>query len=135
MALIELANKGSHDILAAEGTKIGFPLMVKAAAGGGGRGMRLVQDNIELAAAITGARSEAENAFGSGELILEKAVVDARHIEIQVFADNHGNCVHLGDRDGSGQRRHQKVIEEAPAPAVDEALRARMGATAVAVAA
>jgi len=121
-------------ILIAEGIKIGFPLMVKAAAGGGGRGMRLVQDNVELAAAITGARSEAENAFGSGELILEKAVVNSRHIEIQVFADNHGNCVHLGERDCSVQRRHQKVIEEAPSPAVDEALRARMGATAVAVA-
>ena len=121
-------------LLAAEGEKIGFPLMVKAAAGGGGRGMRLVADAAGLAAAISGARSEAENAFGSGELILEKAVVEPRHVEIQVFADSHGNCVHLGERDCSIQRRHQKVVEEAPSPAVDAKLRAAMGAAAVAAA-
>jgi len=122
------------DILISEGIKIGFPLMIKAAAGGGGRGMRLVQDDKGLAAAITAARSEAENAFGSTELILEKAVVDSRHIEVQIFADNHGNCIHLGERDCSIQRRHQKIIEEAPSPVVNEILRAKMGATAVAVA-
>ena len=121
-------------VLAAEGEKIGFPLMVKAAAGGGGRGMRLVTEAADLAAAISGARSEAENAFGSGELILEKAVVEPRHVEIQVFADRHGNCVHLGERDCSIQRRHQKVVEEAPSPAVGPELRAAMGGAAVAAA-
>ncbi|MBS0547652.1 MAG: acetyl-CoA carboxylase biotin carboxylase subunit [Proteobacteria bacterium] len=113
---------------------IGLPVMVKAAAGGGGRGMRLVERDGDLGEAIRTARTEAESAFGSGELILEKAVVDARHVEIQVFADNHGNVIHLGERDCSVQRRHQKVIEEAPSPAVDADLRARMGAAAVAAA-
>ena len=117
--------------LAAEGEKIGFPLMVKAAAGGGGRGMRLVEAAADLPAAISGARSEAENAFGSGELILERAVVEPRHVEIQIFADIHGNYLHLGERDCSIQRRHQKVVEEAPSPAVDDALRAEMGRAAV----
>src|SRR5690606_9783566 len=127
-------NDQSDAALLREAGKIGLPLMVKAAAGGGGRGMRLVREPAELAAAITGARSEAENAFGSGELILEKAVIDGRHVEIQVFADSHGNVIHLGERDCSVQRRHQKVIEEAPSPAVDAALRAKMGAAAVAAA-
>ena len=117
--------------LAAEGEKIGFPLMVKAAAGGGGRGMRLVEAAADLPAAISGARSEAVNAFGSGELILERAVVEPRHVEIQIFADSHGNYLHLGERDCSIQRRHQKVVEEAPSPAVDDALRAEMGRAAV----
>jgi len=108
--------------------------MVKAAAGGGGRGMRLVTQESDLLDAIRTARTEAESAFGSGELILEKAVVDARHVEIQVFADAHGNAIHLGERDCSVQRRHQKVIEEAPSPAVDADLRHRMGAAAVAAA-
>jgi len=117
-----------------EARKIGLPVMVKAAAGGGGRGMRLVEREGDLLEAIRTARSEAESAFGSGELILEKAVVDARHVEIQVFADAHGNVLHLGERDCSVQRRHQKVIEEAPSPAVNADLRARMGAAAVAAA-
>ncbi|MDP1839582.1 MAG: acetyl-CoA carboxylase biotin carboxylase subunit [Reyranella sp.] len=117
-----------------EARKIGLPVMVKAAAGGGGRGMRLVEHNGDLLEAIRTARAEAESAFGSGELILEKAVVDARHVEIQVFADAHGNVIHLGERDCSVQRRHQKVIEEAPSPAVDAGLRDRMGAAAVAAA-
>ena len=117
-----------------EARKIGLPVMVKAAAGGGGRGMRLVTDDGDLLEAIRTARTEAESAFGSGELILEKAVVDARHVEIQVFADAHGNVIHLGERDCSVQRRHQKVIEEAPSPAVDPGLRARMGAAAIAAA-
>ncbi|MCG8493140.1 MAG: acetyl/propionyl/methylcrotonyl-CoA carboxylase subunit alpha [Sneathiellales bacterium] len=121
-----------HFIRAAE--KIGFPVMVKAAAGGGGRGMRLVKKPEKLEKALATARSEAENAFGSGELILEKAVIEPRHIEIQVFADNHGNVVHLGERDCSIQRRHQKVVEEAPSPAVSEELRQKMGAAAVAAA-
>ena len=117
--------------LIAAAYNIGFPLMVKAAAGGGGRGMRLVTEAGQLATAITAARSEAENAFGSGELILEKAVARARHVEIQVFADGLGNVIHLGERDCSVQRRHQKVIEEAPSPAVDAGLRAAMGDAAV----
>ncbi len=111
--------------------KIGFPVMIKAAAGGGGRGMRLCHSQDEAAAQIRSARSEAESAFGSGELILEKAVIGARHVEIQVFGDQHGQVVHLGERDCSVQRRHQKVVEESPSPAVDESLRARMGEAAV----
>jgi geranyl-CoA carboxylase alpha subunit len=118
--------------LAREAGRIGLPVMVKAAAGGGGRGMRLVEREADLLEAIRTARAEAESAFGSGELILEKAVVDARHVEIQVFADTHGNVIHLGERDCSVQRRHQKVVEEAPSPAVDADLRHRMGAAAVA---
>jgi len=117
-----------------EARHIGLPVVVKAAAGGGGRGMRLVERDGDLLEAIRTARSEAESAFGSGELILEKAVVDARHVEIQVFADAHGNVIHLGERDCSVQRRHQKVIEEAPSPAVNADLRSRMGAAAVAAA-
>ncbi len=117
--------------LVAQAKSIGFPIMVKASAGGGGRGMRLVMEESELAAQIKTARSEAENAFGNGELILEKAVLQPRHIEIQVFADKHGNAVYLGERDCSVQRRHQKVVEEAPSPFVDEDLRRRMGESAV----
>ncbi|WP_405240298.1 acetyl/propionyl/methylcrotonyl-CoA carboxylase subunit alpha [Lentisalinibacter orientalis] len=109
---------------------IGYPVMVKAAAGGGGRGMRRVEHEAELASALAMARSEAESAFGSGELILEKAVVDARHVEIQVFADDHGAVIHLGERDCSVQRRHQKVVEEAPCPVMTERLREAMGAAA-----
>ncbi len=120
--------------LEAESRRIGLPVMVKAAAGGGGRGMRLVERDGDLLDAIRTARSEAASAFGSGELILEKAIVDARHVEIQVFADAHGNVIHLGERDCSVQRRHQKVIEEAPSPAVSPDLRAHMGAAAVAAA-
>jgi geranyl-CoA carboxylase alpha subunit len=118
-------------VLLAEAKRIGLPIMVKAAAGGGGRGMRLVTQAGDIAAAIKSARSEAENAFGSGELILERAVVDARHVEIQVFGDSHGNVIHLGERDCSIQRRHQKIVEESPSPAVDAGLRARMGEAAV----
>ncbi|MDP6342768.1 MAG: acetyl-CoA carboxylase biotin carboxylase subunit, partial [Alphaproteobacteria bacterium] len=114
---------------AAEG--IGYPLMVKAAAGGGGRGMRLVASADGLADALATARSEALNAFGSDELILEKAISRPRHVELQVFADGHGTVIHLGERDCSVQRRHQKVVEEAPCPVMSEDLRARMGAAAV----
>ncbi|WP_306253930.1 acetyl-CoA carboxylase biotin carboxylase subunit [Parvularcula sp. IMCC14364] len=114
-----------------EAAKIGFPIMVKAAAGGGGRGMRLVEAESALATAITAARSEAENAFGSGELILEKAISQPRHVEIQVFADKYGNTIHLGERDCSVQRRHQKVLEEAPCPVMTPELRQAMGNAAV----
>ena len=120
--------------LAAAAKPIDFPLMVKAAAGGGGRGMRLVRDENELSAALDAARFEAEHAFGNGRLLLERAIEDARHIEVQVFADAHHNVVHLGERDCSVQRRHQKLIEESPSPAVDAALREELGGAAVALA-
>ncbi len=124
----------SDEVLVAECRKIGLQVMIKAAAGGGGRGMRLVHEEHGLLANIQSARSEAANAFGSGQLLIEKAVMDARHVEIQVFGDRHGNVIFLGERDCSLQRRNQKVVEEAPSPAVDEALRAKMGAAAVAAA-
>ncbi len=124
----------SDDRLSAEARRIGFPLIVKAAAGGGGRGMRLVNGHEDVANALTRARSEAASAFNSGELILEKAIAEARHIEIQVFADRHGNVIHFGERDCSIQRRHQKVIEEAPSPVVSTELRAKMGEAAIAAA-
>ena len=113
---------------------IGVPLMVKAALGGGGKGMRLVTDLANLPEALDRAASEAEKAFGDGTLIVEKALLNPRHIEVQVFGDQYGNTVHLGERDCSIQRRHQKVVEEAPSPAVDPDLRQRMGAAAVALA-
>ena len=120
--------------LVAEAKKLGYPLLVKAVAGGGGRGMRLVRHDSELQAAIEGARREATSAFGDGTLMLERLIDNGRHIEIQVFADAHGNAVHLGERDCTAQRRRQKVIEEAPSPVVSPQMRAQMGADAVAAA-
>jgi len=117
-----------------EADSIGYPLMVKATAGGGGRGMRLVTEAAGLPAALDSARSEALSAFGSGDLLLERALLRPRHVEVQVFADALGHCIHLGERDCSVQRRHQKLIEESPSPAVDADLRERMGACAVALA-
>src|SRR5262245_7100870 len=114
--------------------RIGFPVMLKAAAGGGGKGMRLVAGEAQFESAYAGARREALAAFGDDAVYLEKAIVGPRHIEMQVFADTHGNVIHLGERDCSIQRRHQKVIEESPSPAVGAELRARMGAMAVAAA-
>jgi len=114
--------------------RIGFPVLIKAAAGGGGKGMRLVAGEAEFAAAFDGARREATSAFGDGTVYLEKAIERPRHIEIQVFGDQHGNLVHLGERDCSIQRRHQKVVEESPSPVVSAELRARMGAAAIAAA-
>lgn len=122
------------EYLATQAEQIGYPLMVKASAGGGGRGMRLVQQSSQLVEALQTARSEAENAFGSGELILEKAVIAPRHVEIQVFGDTHGNYVYLFERDCSIQRRHQKVVEEAPCPVMTPELRQQMGEAAVAAA-
>jgi acetyl-CoA carboxylase biotin carboxylase subunit len=110
---------------------IGYPVMLKAAAGGGGKGMRAVTKAEELAAAFTAASSEAERSFGSGEVYLEKLIERPRHIEIQLMADEHGHCVYLGERECSVQRRHQKVIEEAPSAVVSEDLRRRMGEAAV----
>ena len=122
----------SDAVMLAEAKKIGFPVMIKAVAGGGGRGMRLVADAAAFPDALRSARSEAQGAFGDPTVILERAIVDPRHIEIQVFGDRYGNAIHLGERDCSVQRRHQKLIEEAPSPAVTPELRARMGAVAVA---
>jgi acetyl-CoA carboxylase biotin carboxylase subunit len=110
---------------------IGYPVMLKAAAGGGGKGMRAVAKAEELAAAFAAASSEAERSFGSGEVYLEKLIERPRHIEIQLMADEHGSCVYLGERECSVQRRHQKVIEEAPSAVVGEDLRRRMGEAAV----
>lgn len=124
----------SDATLIKESAAIGFPMMVKAAAGGGGRGMRFVHTAKDLPDAIKAARSEAVNTFGSDELIIERAVIAPRHVEIQVFADSHGNIIHLGERDCSVQRRNQKVIEESPCPVMDEELRDRMGTAAVATA-
>lgn len=117
--------------LSAEAEKIGYPVMIKAAAGGGGRGIRLVNHKKDFLAELKSARKEALNAFGNDEIILEKAIVAGRHIEIQIAADQHGHVIHLGDRDCSAQRRHQKVIEEAPSPFMTEKLRADMGLAAV----
>ena len=124
----------STTALRAAAQSIGFPLMVKAAAGGGGMGMRKVADMQDFALAVSEAKSEAESAFGNGDLILEKALVGARHIEVQVFADTHGNTIHLGERDCSVQRRNQKIIEEAPAVGFSKKLREAMGIAAVQVA-
>jgi acetyl-CoA carboxylase biotin carboxylase subunit len=111
--------------------EVGYPIMLKAAAGGGGKGMRAVHSKMELADAMETARSEAERAFGSGDVYIEKLIENPRHIEVQILADQHGHCVYLGERECSVQRRHQKVIEEAPSAIVDANLRARMGETAV----
>ncbi|NMT65486.1 acetyl/propionyl/methylcrotonyl-CoA carboxylase subunit alpha [Marinobacter orientalis] len=124
-------DNASDDELIGAAKNIGYPLMIKASAGGGGRGMRLVEKDEELADNIRRARSEARQAFGDDELIVEKAVIEPRHIEIQVFADQHGNAVYLGERDCSVQRRHQKVVEEAPSPFVTPELRQAMGGAAV----
>ena len=114
--------------------RIGYPVMLKAAAGGGGKGMRLVHAPEELKSALEGARSEAERSFGDSEVYVEKAIINPRHIEMQVLADEHGSTVYLGERECSLQRRHQKVVEEAPSPIVDSDMRKRMGEVAVRVA-
>jgi len=119
------------DELLAAAERIGYPLLVKATAGGGGRGIRVVREQGELGEALAAARAEAQSAFGNADVMLERFVERGRHVEVQVFADAHGNVVHLGERDCTAQRRRQKVIEEAPSPIVSAALRARMGDAAV----
>src|SRR3954462_3344983 len=114
--------------------ELGYPLVIKAVAGGGGKGMRRVDKHADFDAALEAAQREAQHAFGDARMLIEKYVSAPRHIELQVFADRHGNAIHLGERDCSLQRRHQKVIEEAPAPGMSAQLRAAMGAAAVAAA-
>ena len=130
---VDLSGLDDDDASAAA-DQIGYPVLVKASAGGGGKGMRIVSEPGDLADAIAGARREAEAAFGDGTVFLEKYLVDPRHVEIQVFGDAHGNLVSLHERECSIQRRHQKIVEEAPSPAVDPDLRRRMGDAAVAAA-
>lgn len=125
------SSRMSNDELLAAAQTIGFPLLVKAAAGGGGKGMRNVSRLEDLPEAIRAARREAQSAFGDDRVYLEKYIENARHIEIQILGDEHGNVVHLGERECSIQRRHQKLIEEAPSPVVDEELRQKMGEIAV----
>jgi len=124
----------SDAALTSAAARIGYPLLIKPAAGGGGKGMRTVRGAADLATDLTAARREARSAFGDDRLILERLVEGARHVEIQVVFDAHGQGVHLGERDCSLQRRHQKVLEETPSPAVDASLRERMGAAALALA-
>ncbi|MAY28680.1 MAG: 3-methylcrotonyl-CoA carboxylase, partial [Aurantimonas sp.] len=119
------------EFLAGEADRIGYPVLIKARAGGGGKGMRRVDDPVEFRAALEGARREGEASFGDPHCLIEKYVEKPRHIEIQVFGDSHGNAVHLFERDCSLQRRHQKVIEEAPAPGMPDEMRAAMGEAAV----
>src|SRR6266852_3650049 len=113
---------------------LGYPVMLKAAAGGGGKGMRLVTNESEFSSALEAARSEAQRAFGDDEVYMEKAIANPRHIEMQILADDYGNCVYLGERECSVQRRHQKVLEECPSPAVTPEMRRKMGEVAVRVA-
>ncbi|MBL8146470.1 MAG: acetyl-CoA carboxylase biotin carboxylase subunit [Anaerolineae bacterium] len=123
---------GMHDDdILAIASQIGFPIMVKAAAGGGGKGMRAVHKAEDLPNALASARREAESAFGDGSVYVEKMIEGARHIEFQVLADTHGNTIHLGERECSIQRRHQKLVEESPSPFMDDDLRQRMGEMAV----
>ena len=122
------------DILAREAEKIGYPVLIKAAAGGGGKGMRIVQDPGRFREAAVSASREARSAFGNGDIYLEKYLDKARHVEFQILADRQGNVVHLLERECSIQRRHQKIIEETPSPALTPTLREEMGKAAVAAA-
>lgn len=133
--LVPGSEKGLHDDdLKRVADEISFPLMIKASAGGGGKGMRAVHDPAEFESSLNAARREAASAFGNDEVYLEKLITNARHIEIQVLADAHGNTIHLGERECSIQRRHQKLIEEAPSVAINDEVRAEMGQVAIAAA-
>ncbi|EPM5415571.1 acetyl/propionyl/methylcrotonyl-CoA carboxylase subunit alpha [Vibrio parahaemolyticus] len=121
----------SVEHLLAEADKIGYPVMLKATQGGGGKGMRVVNSAAEMPLAIDGAQREALSSFGDKQLLIEKCILQPRHVEVQVFADQHGHCIYLSDRDCSIQRRHQKVVEEAPAPGLSDELRKQMGEAAV----
>src|SRR5918911_75502 len=123
-----LKNPDEADAIARE---IGFPVILKAAAGGGGRGMKIVREGGDVRRTFEQASSEAQNAFGDGSMYLERYVEEPRHIELQIVADEHGNIIHLGERECSVQRRHQKILEESPSPALNERLRERMGRVAV----
>lgn len=127
-------DKPTDEQLQTAAADIGYPVMVKAAGGGGGKGIRIVRDPDALLEAVSGARSEAQKAFNDGRVFLEKYIEHGRHIEIQILADTHSNIVHLGERECSTQRRHQKIIEESPSPMMTPALRAEMGAAAIAAA-
>ncbi|MGV0960994.1 MAG: acetyl/propionyl/methylcrotonyl-CoA carboxylase subunit alpha [Limnohabitans sp.] len=129
-----LGSDQRDDTFTAHAQQLGLPLMVKAVAGGGGRGMRLVTDMAQLLPALHSAHSEALAGFGNGDLLMERALLRPRHIEVQIMADQHGHCIHLGERDCSVQRRHQKIIEESPSPAVSAALREQLGQAAIALA-
>jgi acetyl-CoA carboxylase biotin carboxylase subunit len=128
---------GSKDIISSIeegeslGEEMGYPVILKASAGGGGRGMRVVREKAELSLAFRTAKAESESAFGNGDLYLEKFIENPRHIEVQILADSFGNVIHLGERECSIQRRHQKLVEESPSPVVDEALREKLGKAAV----
>ncbi len=133
--LVPGSPRGLHDAdLERIAHSLGFPLMIKASAGGGGKGMRAVHDPADLPSGLAAARREAMGAFGSDEVYLERLITNARHIEVQILADAHGTTIHLGERECSIQRRHQKLIEEAPSVAIDDAMRAEMGRVAVAAA-
>ena len=133
--LVPGSPRGLHDAeLVAAAKAIGYPLMIKASAGGGGKGMRAVYDEAEFAGALGAARREAAAAFGNDEVYLEKLIENSRHIEFQILADSKGNTIHLGERECSIQRRHQKLIEEAPSVAIDDRLRHEMGQVAIAAA-
>src|SRR6202008_94944 len=124
----------SDDDLVAAAEEVGYPVLIKPSAGGGGKGMHLVEDPARLREALVSARREAASSFGDDTLFLERYVLRPRHIEVQVLADSHGNAVHLGERECSLQRRHQKIIEEAPSPLLDATRREAIGAAAVAAA-
>ena len=124
-------SKQDPKVLAKEAVKVGFPVLLKASAGGGGKGMKLVREEAGLPDAIASAAREGQSSFGDGTLLVEKYIDDPRHVEIQILGDSHGNLIHLNERECSIQRRHEKIVEETPSPALDAALRTEMGEAAI----